>query len=197
MNSLIVIVAFASSFIQSGLCERDSAGIRMSGDKLSICAESVSLRHLIDMLDDVTGMNSKVPAELANRPISVRLSGLTVSDAIRKMLETQRIDYILVWGETLIITGVSKEASMQTTFVPPVQDQPALPDSNQSFVTSALPPEPAQKVKAGAPQPAATQTPFGPIANPDPNPAAPTSNNLFGNTSPPTFVDDPKKSGKK
>ena len=55
--------------------------IRIVDNKVSIQAEAVPLSRLLRLLDQATGMTSKVPPELANRNVSVRFSDLKLDDA--------------------------------------------------------------------------------------------------------------------
>jgi hypothetical protein len=157
---------------------------------LSIQAEAVPLGSLLGMLDQSTGMSSRVPPELANRNISVQFADLSLNDGVRKIFEGQRLDYIYLGGKGIIVTA----ASLST----PIPEQPALagqpafggqpafaneppfnpnqfnpnqfnPNQNDAFVPPAqqpVVPQPAQG------QPAMIQTPFGPIPNPRVNQGA-------------------------
>jgi hypothetical protein len=134
-------------------------------------------------------MKSKVPAELANRNISVRFSDLNVVDGVRKMFQGQPLDYVVIEGQGIIVTAASQTVSA-TDAVPvyntPAQppEQPFVQDLQQQPITGALP---------NGQQPATIQTPFGPVANPraqQAQPAAPISapgqqNSLFPGTLPP------------
>ena len=64
---IIVIALSWNAFAASG-----GPDIRIIDNKVSIQAEAVPLGRLLRLLDRATGMTSKVPAELANRNISVR-----------------------------------------------------------------------------------------------------------------------------
>src|ERR1041384_6649304 len=84
--------------------------IDLVNNKLSISADSVSLGQLLRLLDTATGMQSKVPATLANRNLSVKFSGLSLEDGIRKMFQGQPFDYVVVEGQGVIITAASQSA---------------------------------------------------------------------------------------
>jgi len=144
--------------------------------RLSINAEAVPLGRLIQLVDRATGMASKVPPELANRNISVKFSSLTLSDAVRKIFQGQPLDYVVIQGKSIIVTGTSQATpggtvatndSFNSFNSQPVQniEQPTFQDftnNNQQF-----PPNnqqfPQPQIQA---QPAMVQTPFGPIPNP-------------------------------
>jgi hypothetical protein len=55
-----------------------------------------------------TGMKSKVPPELTNRNISVRFSGLSLTDGVRKIFQGQPLDYILIEGQGVVVTASSQ-----------------------------------------------------------------------------------------
>src|SRR6516225_8371996 len=59
--------------------------INLIDNKLSIDAETVPLSRLLRLLDMATGLKSKVPPELANRNISVKFSGLDLTEGVRKI----------------------------------------------------------------------------------------------------------------
>ena len=60
--------------------------------KVSIDAEVVPLGRLLQLFDRATGLQSTVPAALANRNLSVKFSDLSFDDAVRKIFEGQPID---------------------------------------------------------------------------------------------------------
>jgi hypothetical protein len=64
--------------------------INIVDDKLSVTADNVTLGRLLQLFDLATGMKSKVPADLANRNLSVRFAGLSMTDAVRKMFQDKR-----------------------------------------------------------------------------------------------------------
>ena len=156
-------------------------------NRLSISADNISLGRLLRLLDLATGMQSKVPADLANRNVSVKFSGLPVEDGVRKIFQGQPFDYVVVEGQGVIVTAPS-----QTLGAPePVTASNAPPPPGQPFqpqpIEQPFPQEPVagggipqQGVQPGMPvpgqppipgqpqqqQPAMIQTPFGPIANP-------------------------------
>ena len=179
--------------------------IALVDNKLSISADSVSLARLLRLLDIATGMQSKVPADLANRTVSVKFSGLTLEDGVRKIFQGQPFDYVVVQGQGVIVTAASQmtgtsEAGPAYNAPPPPGVQPFQPQPIEQPFTPDLPPagvpQPIMPVMPGQPQqqPAMIQTPFGPIANPRAGqpiqpaaPAVPPQNNLFpGSFQPPT-----------
>jgi hypothetical protein len=196
MKDAIVTITFAVLCIGSAFGAQNSPEIQVVDNKLSMNVKAIPLGQLLNMLDHITAMNSTVPAELSNRNVTVRFHELPIPEAIRKIFEAQRIDYVLVWGHGISVIAPSKEAPVQAAYSPFVQDKPPAPDSNQNVDKAPILFETPQKVKAGATPPATIPTPFGQIANPAAN-TPPAGNNLFGNTSPAIFVDDPQKTEKK
>jgi hypothetical protein len=192
----------------SGFPASQGPEIALVDNKLSISADSVSLARLLRLLDLATGMQSKVPADLANRNVSVKFSGLSVEDGVRKIFQGQPFDYVVIEGQRIIVTAASQMAGtpeaapaynappqpgIQQPFQPQPIEQPFTPDLPP---VGGVPPQPAIPGIQGQPQqPAMIQTPFGPIANPRAGqpiqPAAPipapVQNNLFpGSFQPPT-----------
>jgi len=156
--------------------------VDMVDNKLSVNAETVQLGRLIRLVDLATGMKSKVPADLANRNISVQFSGLNLNDGLRKIFQGQPLDYVVIEGQGIIITAASQNIT-GTESVPVYNSGPGQPfEQPQPFVqdlpNQAIQPQP---IPAGIPgqvgipgqaaqqqqqQPPTIQTPFGPIANP-------------------------------
>ena len=179
--------------------------IALVDNKLSINAETIPLGQLLRLLDLATGMQSKVPPDLANRNISVKFSGLSIEDGVRKVFQGQPLDYVMIEGQGIIVTAASQTGDaperVPTYNNPPAGQQPFQPQPiEQPFnppVPAAGAPRSGIPSQAGQPQqpgqqPAMIQTPFGPIANPragqpvqpaSPVPAPP-QDNLFPGTAP-------------
>jgi hypothetical protein len=151
-------------------------------NKLSVSADTITLGRLLRLVDLATGMKSKVPPELANRNISVKFSGLSLNEGVRKIFEGQPIDYFVVPGQGVIVTASSQ--SLNGTEAVPVYNSPGGQPFDQQL------PQDFQQPIPGQVQPATIQTPFGPVANPraqqqgQPNPAlaVPGQNTLFPGT---------------
>jgi len=166
--------------------------IRIIDNRVSIQAEAVPLARLLRLLDEATGMTSKVPPELANRNISVRVSDVKLTDAVHKIFEGLPLDYVLLEGKAIIVTAASQQTAVaennaapynpppppqENAFVeenapfvpPPMNNNPAMnafpPVNNPAMnqgMNPAMNPNPNQ-------QPAMIQTPFGQIPNPRAN----------------------------
>ena len=165
--------------------------INLIDNKLSIDADTVPLARLLRLLDQATGLKSKVPPELANRNISVKFSGLSLTDGVRKIFQGQPLDYVMIEGQGVIVTAASQNLT-GTEAVPAYAQGPVQPDQPfvQDFQPTVQPVFPGQQVIPGQPgiagqqpQPATIQSPFGPINNPRAQPnqplSAPGQNSLF------------------
>jgi hypothetical protein len=152
--------------------------IDLVDNKLSIDADTVPLARLMRLVDSATGMTSRVPPELANRNISVKFSGLSVTDGVRKIFQGQPLDYVVIEGKGVIVTGASQnlngtEAVAAYPAVPGQQEQPFVQDfqQQQPIVQAVIPGQngfPAQPGFAQQQQqqqPAYIQTPFGQMPN--------------------------------
>src|SRR6266849_10696581 len=151
--------------------------IDLVDNKLSINADTISLGRLLRLLDLATGMHSKVPADLANRNLSVKFSGLSLDDGVRKIFQGQAFDYVVIEGQGIIVTAASQttggpesapvyNAQPQPGLQQPFAAQPIEQPFNQDLPSVGMP-QPGFPGQPGQPQqPAMIQTPFGPIANP-------------------------------
>jgi len=168
----LVAALFLSMIITGSFAAGKGPEINLVDNKLSINAETIPLGRLLRLLDLATGMQSKVPAELANRNISVKFSGLSLEDGVRKIFQGQPLDYVVVEGRGVTVTSASQttpvgaesapiyNAPQAQPFSPQPVEQPFTPDFPQVPVPQpGQPPIPQQ-------QPPTIQTPFGPIANP-------------------------------
>jgi hypothetical protein len=169
--------------------------IDLVDNKLSVDAEMVPLSRLLRLLDLATGMKSKVPPELANRNVSVKFSGLSLNDGIRKIFQGQPFDYAVLAGESVIVTAPSQNITGNETL--PAYSASPTPETPfvQEFQQQQIQPVPGQPGVAGQPQqPAMIQTPFGNLPNPraPQQPATPLSapgqNTLFPNSNPNPFA---------
>src|SRR6185295_1619244 len=103
LGSIIFLLVLASV----SLAAAKGPEVDLVDNKLSINAEAVPLGRLLRLLDSATGMKSKVPPELANRNISVKFSGLNVSEGVKKIFQGQPLDYVVIQGQGIIITSAS------------------------------------------------------------------------------------------
>lgn len=147
--------------------------VDMVDNKLSVDADALPLARLLRLVDQATGLKSKVPPELANRTISVKFSGLSLADGLRKIFQGQPLDYAVIQGQGIIVTGASQNLTGNETVAtyPTTPGQPETPlqQSQQNPANVPQPGIPGQPNVPGQPgqvQPATIQSPFGPIANP-------------------------------
>jgi hypothetical protein len=158
--------------------------IRVMDNKVSMDVESIPLGRLLTLFDRATGLQSTVPAALANRSLSVKFADLEFEDAVRKIFEGQPLDYIVVERQGIIVTALSQasgpDSSPTPAYNPPPQqiEQQSFIDENNPpppFVPPPVPgqaqpiivnPSPFGQQQQQQQQPAMIQTPFGPIPNP-------------------------------
>ncbi len=168
MKKVLALVLFTVGLASNAVAASKGPEIRIVDDKVSIQAEAVPLSRLLKLLDRVTGMTSKVPPELANRNVSVRFTDLTFEAAVRKIFQGQPLDYVLLPGQAIIVTGSSQTLtpdSSPTPYNPPPPPENVFVEDNPPFI----PPQPMNNFNNNnnpQQQPAMIQTPFGPIANP-------------------------------
>src|SRR5581483_7854803 len=99
MKYLLGAICLMGCLITGSFAASKGPEIALVDNKLSIDAETVSLGRLLRLLDLATGMQSKVPADLANRNVSVKFSGLSLEDGVRKIFQGQPIDYVMIEGQ--------------------------------------------------------------------------------------------------
>src|SRR5262252_1986699 len=108
MKRWFVVFSFMSMLCMGALVYAKGPEVDLVDNKLSINAETIPLSRLLKLVDMATGMKSKVPPELANRNISVKFSGLSLTDGVRKIFQGQPIDYILIEGQGVVVTASSQ-----------------------------------------------------------------------------------------
>src|SRR5262245_25714080 len=168
MKRWFAAIILASVFETGALWAAKGPEVGLVDDKLSVNAESVSLGRLLQLIDLATGMKSKVPPELANRNVTVKFSGLNVADGVRKLFQGQPLDYVVIEGQGIIVTGSSKAGSgTESAPVFNAQNQPAEQPFVQDFPQQPFPgqPLPGQQLPPQV-QPATIPTPFGAMNNP-------------------------------
>src|SRR6267154_2613774 len=173
---VVLLIVFLSAL--AAFAAGKGPEINLVNNRLSVNAEGVSLGRLLRLLDLATGMQSKVPAELANRNISVRFSDLPLEEGVRKIFQGQPFDYVVLGNQGVIVTSAAQVAAgteSTPAFNPAAQQPVAQQPIEQPFVPDFPPagvPQPGQmpqQIQQPQQQPAMIQTPFGPIANPRAN----------------------------
>jgi hypothetical protein len=158
--------------------------IRVIDNKVSMDVESISLGRLLNLFDRATGLQSTVPAALANRSLSVKFADLGFDDAVRKIFEGQPLDYVVIERQGIIVTALSQTGGPESSPAPAFNSPPSQIIEQPSFIEDNPPPQPfvppqppiGQQPPVPAvntpfnqqqqQQPAMIQTPFGPIPNP-------------------------------
>src|SRR5262245_14520039 len=183
MKRWIVVFSYVSMLCTGVMAFAKGPEVGLVDNKLSINAEAIPLARLLQLVDLATGMKSKVPPELANRNISVKFSGLTLADGVRKIFQGQPFDYIMVQGRGIIVSAASQTASAGE-LPPPANSPPAVQSFDQPFVQDFPPAQipqaqqlqQLQQLQPQQQQQPMVQTPFGPIPNPraqQPQPVTP------------------------
>ena len=103
MKRWIPILILVSILFTAVVAAAKGPEINFVDDRLSVSADTISLGRLLQLVGMATGMTSKVPPDLASRPISARFSGLSVSDGVRKIFQGQPLDYVLIEGQSIRI----------------------------------------------------------------------------------------------
>jgi hypothetical protein len=150
--------------------------VNLVDDRISINAENIPLSRLLQLVDMATGMKSKIPAELGSRNVSVKLSDLNLTEAVRKIFQGQPLDYVMIEGQGIVVMRASQTGpTSSASSAPPPAYNPGLaqqPQPNeQPFSQDFAAPVPGQIPPIGqqGQQPGTVQTPFGPMANPRTN----------------------------
>src|SRR5678816_1416619 len=92
--------------------------IEVVDGKISMSALGMPLSRVVSLLDRAMGMKSKVAPEAANRPISVRFKDLPLKDAVQKIFEGQPLNYSLIAGKGIDVSGIAtgSTATAASTF---------------------------------------------------------------------------------
>ena len=194
-------IAILAASITTPVLAAKGPEVDLVDNKLSVNAEAVPLGRLFRLFDLATGMKSKVPTELANRNISVKFTGLNITDGVRKMFQGLPLDYVMIANQGIVVTAASQSSTGEPAPAynppPPQLDQPFVQDFQQPAVQTPfgqIPnPNQQQQQQPNQQQPAMIQTPFGLMANPNVQrqPNTPLSapgqqqNSLFPQTSQP------------
>jgi hypothetical protein len=151
-----------------GLADRIGPQVVNVDDKISIRADAIPLGNLLRLWDQATGMHSTVPPELANQTLSVRFTGLSTNDALRKIFAGQPFGYLLS-EDQLIVTPLAPSEPMAE--IEPVGVPDVVVEVTGESTPADSEPSPADIIvmKPTSPTPTYIPTPFGPIVNPGPD----------------------------
>src|SRR5437764_6182541 len=145
MKTFLALVLIFLTFTVSGRANGAGPDIRIIDNKVSIQAEAVPLARFLHLWDQATGMTSKVPAELANRNVSVRFTNLSLDEAVHKIFEGQPVDYVLIQGKGIVVTGTSQTLTARNSSTPaspqPPQETPMM-EQNPAFQQGQQPGQP-------------------------------------------------------
>jgi len=146
--------------------------IEVVDGKISMSALSMPLSRVVSLLDRAMGLKSKVAPEAANRPISVRFKDLPLKDAVQKIFEGQPLNYSLIEGKGIDVSGLAVGGAATASTSSPFPDAAPI---TQTPLAGASPIQPAVPINAAG-QPVQGATPVGVTGNPaNPNPAANTA----------------------
>lgn len=183
----------------SGLAAVQGPEVAKVDNKISVHANNISLGYLLHLWDKATGMHSTIPRELANRHVSVQFNRLPIGDAVQKIFEKQPLNYVVIEGQGIVVTGVETTAAAEPpepALEPPQEPEVVAQAARQkpsvapAPVPVPVPPQPAMQPPVQPPvesqyQPVfPSEAPFWGIPVPVTPPAGaangPTQNLLFG-----------------
>jgi len=150
---MIVLIAV------SGIAADPGQQVLNSDMRISIDVDNITAGHLLHLLDQATGLTSSIPPELANRTTSIHLSGLPLNEAARRIFESLKLDFVLIEGQGVIVTGASQAIQARPVFeaAPEVVSEVSEPEIRELSEIPELPiPEPEKR-------PEVIHTPFGPV----------------------------------
>lgn len=155
--------------------------------RFSIDAKSVPISQLLRYIDQVTGMRSKIPADVAHMTVSVVCNDVDFEEAVRKIFEGVPLDYVVLGTSGIIVVGRSNPAGLQQQNTAPVpaaaaaprrpeispEDRPdpfgALPKPGDPPTPNPFAALPAGMIPANAGQPGqAVEPPVSPFSRPLP-----------------------------
>jgi hypothetical protein len=108
MKYLLARTFLAGILVADVAAARQGPEVRMVDQKVSVHADNITLGFLLQLWDKATGMQSTIPRDLAKRTLSVQFDRLSVEDAVQKIFEKQPLNYIVVAGKGIMVTGLEK-----------------------------------------------------------------------------------------
>jgi hypothetical protein len=169
MKHWLAAIIFAGVLAAGSLAAVQGPEVSKVDGKFSVHANNISLGYLLHLWDKATGMRSTIPREFAKRSVSVQFNRLSLDDAVQKIFEKQPLNYVVVQGQGIVVTGV--EASGPAAEPPPESD----------YRPEAVPP-PQVPVQAARQKPGPVPPPPfpSPAEVPQPPPVEPSQAPLFG-----------------
>src|SRR5262245_42399922 len=159
MERRLLGLSFVALFAVSGFVSAAPQTVKFD-QTVTIDVQDIALGSLLRLWDQATGMKSSVPPELAGQRVSIHISRLNISDAVRKIFEKLPVDYVFIAGQGIIVTSAS--AANVAAEPEPASHKEAEPMIERERQKPAPPP-------VQPPQPPVIWTPFGSIyksANP-------------------------------
>jgi hypothetical protein len=154
MSALSLLIAVA------GFAAEPSPQVAIVDGMVSVDVNGITMDRLLLLWDQATGMQSRIPAQLANRKITITFSAVPIDEAIRKIFETLGYDYVFIKPQGIVVTAVSQAS---TAVDPAATHEEPLLVMSQRLPPAFVEPSPP-------PPPPVIQTPFGPLVNSGNNP---------------------------
>jgi hypothetical protein len=153
MNFRVAFLGLALTLTVTGFA--DTSHVTNANGNISIDVEGMKTSELLRLLDQATGMHSKIPPALANHTITIQFEGLPIDKAVEKIFAKLEFDYVFVSGQGVVVTGASQSASVE----PPIA-----PETSPDIVIEPEPTKTSREKPAIEPLlPPLVATPFGPI----------------------------------
>jgi hypothetical protein len=153
---ILIMVSFLGA---GGFAAAQEPEVLNVDQKISVRVENVTLGRFLELWDQATGMQSTVPPALADQKLSIRFTGLSLNDALRRIFDGQPFGYFLADGR-LIVSAISQSDSL-------AEPMPVDNDNGTEAVEPQVLPTPASLQAVPSRQkPTVMPTPFGPLLIP-------------------------------
>src|SRR5262245_17902598 len=162
MKRLLGVIILAGIFVTTSSAVDRGPQVKMIDQAISIDADTITLGQLFRLLDQVTGMHSNIPAEIADRTLSVHITARSLNDALRKIFEGQPFGYTLVEGQGVAVTENADIVVFVESEAPPEPNNVSVNNEVSQVIEQPVPPEIRMKPEP----PIVTPTPFGYIWRP-------------------------------
>jgi hypothetical protein len=113
MKHWMAAIIFSGVLAVNGLAAPQGPEVVKVDDKVSVHASNVNLGYLLHLWDKATGMHSTIPSELAKRTVSVQFNRLNIQDAVEKIFEKQPLNYVVIEGRGIVVTGLEQRATVE------------------------------------------------------------------------------------
>lgn len=183
MKSILAGISLSVILASTAFAAGKGPEIQVIDGKVSIQADSITLSRFLHLLDQATGMTSKVAPELANQKISVRVEAPDLDTAIRKSFQGQPWNYSVIQGKGINVIDRAQAVAAPTggtsspvqSYQPDYRDNLPLPvPSNTSFQPAPVSATPTQNPTPPTnPTPNAGTLTLPPAQGGNPTPSAP------------------------